>query len=119
MDRPDHRRELRLRFLDVVAFFIRRSVRFEHWRRVFAYGRITAAAAMLYVPTRVLIDTAWVQDPTVDVRLKNLPGELQDFRILVGDIHGIGTPASPVAQVPESFANRPSCVSSGDGDWGN
>jgi len=89
--------------LDVAAFFIRfGSVRFEHWRRVFAYGRIIlAAAAMLYVPTRVLIDTAWVQDSTVDVRLKNLPGKLQDFRItLVGDIQvDRYTGESKVAQV--------------------
>ncbi len=62
--------------------------RFQRWRRVLAYGRLAlAAVAILYVPVRVLVDTTRVQDSTEEVRLKELPGELQDFRItVVGDI---------------------------------
>jgi predicted MPP superfamily phosphohydrolase len=62
--------------------------RFQKWRRVLAYARLVLAAlAIVYVPLRVLVDTTHVQDSVVEVPLKDLPGELEDFRItLVGDI---------------------------------
>jgi len=76
--------------------------RLQQWRRVLAYGRLAlAAGAILYVPLRVLLDTTRVQDSTVEVRLTDLPGELQDFRItLVGDIQvDRYTGESKIAQV--------------------
>ncbi len=75
--------------LDIVGLVGRFSpARFQRWRRVLAYARLVLAAlAILYVPARVLVDTTHVRDSTVEVRLKELPGELEDLRItLVGDI---------------------------------
>lgn len=75
--------------LDIAALAGRLvSARLQQWRRTLAYARVAlAAAAVVYVPVRVAIDTTSVQDSTASVRLRNLPEELKDLRItLVGDI---------------------------------
>ena len=60
----------------------------QRWRTALAYGRLVlAAVAIVYVPVRILNDTTRVQDNAVEVRVRDLPAELADFRItLVGDI---------------------------------
>jgi len=86
------------------AILVGRSVaaRTQQWRMVLAYVRLAlAAAVILYVPVRVLIDTTRVQDSMVNVRLEGLPEELQDFRIsIVSDIQvDKYTGESKIAQV--------------------
>jgi len=93
--------------------------RLPRWRRVLAYGRLALVVAVIaYVPVRVVLDTTRVQDTTVEVRLKDLPLELQDFRItLVGDIQvDRYTGESKIAQVHEIVHKRSPelLLSSGD-----
>jgi predicted MPP superfamily phosphohydrolase len=96
--------------LDAVSFASRFfAAHPDTWRKACAAGRLgLAAAAILYVPVRVLLDTASVQDTTVAIRLKDLPKELRDFRItVVSDIQvDRYTGLSKIGQVHDIVRNQ-------------
>jgi len=75
--------------LDIVAVLTRLSPkRRGSAKAVLAYIRLAlAAVALVYVPSRALYDTRFVEDAETQLAMRELPRELEGLRItLVGDI---------------------------------
>jgi len=76
-------------FLDIVGLLGRLSPsRLPRLKRTLAYARLgVAALALLYVPVRTAMDTAHIREASEQLAIKDLPAELENFRIsLVGDV---------------------------------